>query len=196
MHDSTAPARLIEKPMNRIREIREAAGLSSDELAERIGTSGAQIRRLEVGDRKLTAEWMEKIAEALGCSPADLIANAVAAEIVDEVEAATIDPTIAAGMASRGLKAYRVLARSVMLAGILPGETIMVDESPAALEKVKSGDIVLVEMGAPPSRLLRGIYVTQEGSLLLTVRRGANLTVSTDDPIAQPVIVGVVIRGH
>ena len=194
MQDSAGVHRLGEQPMNRIREIREAAGLSSDELGERVGTSGAQIRRLETGERKLTADWMGRIAEVLGCTPADLIANAMAAEIRDEVEIAAIDPVIASSIAKRGLKAYTVTAKSVAGAGINPGDVIMVDESQAAIDHVQTGDIVLVELQTPSAKVLRGIYITQEFSLLLTVRRGANLTISTDDPAVRPAVIGVVIR--
>ena len=51
--------------MNRIRELREAARMSVDELAAAVGTSDTQIRRLEAGTRRLTQGWMERIALAL-----------------------------------------------------------------------------------------------------------------------------------
>ena len=65
----------LGESMNRIREIRKAAGLSSEELGAKAGTSATQIRRLETGQRKLTRRWIERISQALGCSPASLIAN-------------------------------------------------------------------------------------------------------------------------
>jgi DNA-binding Xre family transcriptional regulator len=67
--------------MNRIKEMRKAAGLSSDALGERIGMSGAQVRRLETGARRLTVDWMTRIAEALECAPADLISIPTTADI-------------------------------------------------------------------------------------------------------------------
>ncbi|MCA6305263.1 MAG: helix-turn-helix transcriptional regulator [Phenylobacterium sp.] len=51
---------------NRIRELREAAGLSQQQLADRAGTSQPQVDRLEKGERKLTADWMRRLSEALG----------------------------------------------------------------------------------------------------------------------------------
>lgn len=42
------------------------------ELADLIGTSQQQVDRLEKGQRKLTAEWMEKFGQALDCKPAEL----------------------------------------------------------------------------------------------------------------------------
>jgi transcriptional regulator with XRE-family HTH domain len=58
---------------NRIREIRERAGLTQEQLAERVGTTSQQISRLEKGQRGLDVPWMEKIAAALGERPAALI---------------------------------------------------------------------------------------------------------------------------
>ena len=61
---------------NRIRELREAAGLSQEALAQMVGTSNQQIGRLERGERELTLRWMERIATSLQCKPADLLPSA------------------------------------------------------------------------------------------------------------------------
>src|SRR6185369_8501136 len=64
---------------NRIRELREKAGLSLQKLAEMIikldgePTSAQQIDRLEKGQRRLTQDWMNSISEALGCMPFELL---------------------------------------------------------------------------------------------------------------------------
>jgi transcriptional regulator with XRE-family HTH domain len=59
--------------MNRIKELREAACLTQEQLADRIGTDKTMVSRLENGARKLTQDWMIAISTALRCSPADLI---------------------------------------------------------------------------------------------------------------------------
>ena len=51
---------------NRIRELREAAGLTLQQVAVRAGTSYQQIYKLEQGKRRLTDEWMRRLAPALG----------------------------------------------------------------------------------------------------------------------------------
>lgn len=51
--------------MSRLRELRVEQGLSQQALADRIGTSQPQIKRLEDGARKLTKEWAERLAPAL-----------------------------------------------------------------------------------------------------------------------------------
>jgi transcriptional regulator with XRE-family HTH domain len=61
--------------MNRLRTIRLARGLSLEEAAKRVGTSLQQLGRLERGERKLTEDWMRRIAPALGVRPADLISD-------------------------------------------------------------------------------------------------------------------------
>lgn len=52
--------------MNMIKELREKREITQSQLADMVGTSQPQIKRLETGDRKLTKEWAEKIGPALG----------------------------------------------------------------------------------------------------------------------------------
>ena len=60
---------------NRITKLRKARGLTLKRLAELVGTSNQQISHLEKGRRRLTVEWMERIAEALDCHPFDLLGD-------------------------------------------------------------------------------------------------------------------------
>ncbi|MAF96147.1 MAG: imidazoleglycerol-phosphate dehydratase [Rhodospirillaceae bacterium] len=60
---------------NRIQALRKQKGLSQQELAQRIGTSGQQVGNLEAGRRKLTQDWMERLAAGLECGPADLLGS-------------------------------------------------------------------------------------------------------------------------
>lgn len=51
---------------NKIREAREEAGMSQQELAEKIGfKTGTGISLIELGDRGIAIEGLEKIADAL-----------------------------------------------------------------------------------------------------------------------------------
>ena len=74
---------------NRIKELRKAGGLPLKKLAELVGTSNQQISHLEKGRRRLTLEWMERIAKALNCQPADLLGNF--SQIQDEKERAMLE---------------------------------------------------------------------------------------------------------
>ena len=58
---------------NRIRELRKALGMSQGALANLVGTTNTQISRLENGERQLTQKWMQRLAPALRCAPADLM---------------------------------------------------------------------------------------------------------------------------
>lgn len=58
---------------NNITELRKAKKLSMQALADLVGTTQQQIDRLEKGKRKLSAEWIEKLCNALACDPLDLV---------------------------------------------------------------------------------------------------------------------------
>ncbi len=61
--------------MNRIRLMRARQGLTLQQLSARVDppASYQQIARLERDERRLTWDWLMKIARALDCSPMDLI---------------------------------------------------------------------------------------------------------------------------
>jgi transcriptional regulator with XRE-family HTH domain len=60
-----------------ITRLREAKGWSRPELGRRCrpATSGSQIERLEKNERRLTVEWIERVAGAFGIDPAELMAD-------------------------------------------------------------------------------------------------------------------------
>jgi transcriptional regulator with XRE-family HTH domain len=59
--------------MSTLRERRRELGLSQQALADIVGTSQPQIKRLEDGERKLTKEWAERLAPALQTSAETLM---------------------------------------------------------------------------------------------------------------------------
>lgn len=63
----------MAKRANRIKELREQRDLTLQQIADAAGTSLQQIHKLENGDRRLTDEWMRRIAPALGVHPAALL---------------------------------------------------------------------------------------------------------------------------
>ncbi len=58
---------------NRLRECRKRANMSMNALAERVGTSKSQIDKLERGERRLSLDWMIRLAQALGCHPIEFL---------------------------------------------------------------------------------------------------------------------------
>ena len=57
---------------NRIKELREAAGLSQPELAKRVGTTKNQLGKLERSQRRLSDHWAERLAPHLGVAAYEL----------------------------------------------------------------------------------------------------------------------------
>lgn len=58
---------------NRISQLRRAQGLTLQQLADRVGTTNQQISHLEKGRRKLTIDWIERLAAALACQPFEIL---------------------------------------------------------------------------------------------------------------------------
>lgn len=89
---------------NRIRLLRERAGWTLQQLADNVEprTTRQTILRLENGDRRLTQDWMERIAEALDCAPAELfqrtetsaISSAGGASVAVDLRSKTADALV------------------------------------------------------------------------------------------------------
>ncbi len=57
----------------RLRELREAADLSQEELANQVGVRQATISEQETGrSRRISYDLIERLADALGVEPGDL----------------------------------------------------------------------------------------------------------------------------
>ena len=60
---------------NRIGILRVEKGLSLTDLARLAGTTKAQIQKLERGERRLSLQWMSRLARALDVKMSDLLAQ-------------------------------------------------------------------------------------------------------------------------
>ncbi len=58
---------------NRIADLRKAKGWSQQRLAEEIGTTVNNLGKLERGARRLNQDWINRISDALGCEPDEII---------------------------------------------------------------------------------------------------------------------------
>jgi transcriptional regulator with XRE-family HTH domain len=58
---------------HRVAELRHAADLSLDALAERLGCNRQTLHAVEIGRTQLTLEWMHRLARALGVTSAELL---------------------------------------------------------------------------------------------------------------------------
>lgn len=57
---------------NQIKELRKRNKLTMQALADKVGTTASQINKLEKGERRLTADWMYRLANALDVAPIDI----------------------------------------------------------------------------------------------------------------------------
>lgn len=63
----------MEQMVNRIKEMRKKKGLSQGAMAAELGVSQATYGKIEKNEAKLTLDKLERVAEILGCNPAQLL---------------------------------------------------------------------------------------------------------------------------
>lgn len=66
-------AKTTENLPNRIREWRLKRKVTLVALAKAIGTVHGQLQKMEVGDRPVTLEWLDRIAKALDVTVGELL---------------------------------------------------------------------------------------------------------------------------
>jgi transcriptional regulator with XRE-family HTH domain len=172
--------------MNRIQELRERKGWSQAELAKRVGTSQPQIDRLEKGTRRLTEDWMRRVAKALDVRATELLELATAAELENDVETYLPDASLemARPLSARNLSYYRIIGRSLERADMPPGRIILVDGSAEAIKARKNGDVLLIEVrirdGGRSSGVVRVLRQYLAPALATTNHSGVNVSFSLD----------------
>jgi transcriptional regulator with XRE-family HTH domain len=60
------PSKPIVNPPNRIREAREARGLTQEQIAKQLGVAGETIRKYETGENAVSVYALQRVAKALG----------------------------------------------------------------------------------------------------------------------------------
>lgn len=82
----------MDSPVSALRTYRRQAGLTLEQLARATGTTAAQISKLEKGERRLTVDWIARLAPALGIALADLLPPVASSPQPRRVEAPTALP--------------------------------------------------------------------------------------------------------
>lgn len=59
--------------MTKLLELRKKTGMTQQQLADLVGTSQPQIKKLEKGQRALTKQWAERLAPHLHVSPEEIM---------------------------------------------------------------------------------------------------------------------------
>lgn len=67
------PTDVDKRVGNNLRAWREFRRMKQEELADKVGTTGAVISLLESGGRKLSPKWLYRLAPALGTRPGHLM---------------------------------------------------------------------------------------------------------------------------
>lgn len=91
---------------NNLKALRLERGLSQPRLAEMMGTTKNQLIKLEKGERRLTAGWIERAAKALDVSPGRLVdiefgqekPGLVSAPIISWVQAGSLGELISSNL--------------------------------------------------------------------------------------------------
>ena len=191
---------------HRIRELREARGLSQELLGSKIGRSKSVISRLEDGSTRLDIEIANKIAKALGATIAEVLDIDSGMPAVpggfSEPEVAPYTATLTADPLKRLETTHRYLVevRSDGLSnlGIMRGDLALIDNSAEACKTVKPLAIVRAQYHPDPEKPSLAVPLLRQfvpPSLLITNSATNNarpIDVRTED--AQ--ILGVLVSSH
>jgi phage repressor protein C with HTH and peptisase S24 domain len=162
---------------NRILELRKDRGLTLAQLAEKTSSTPQQIGRLEKGERRLTTDWMEKIAHALGVLPEDIMtSNHGERVVIPEISTHTIvggkksakggdvaesDDVLSEWSLPRQLLANQVGSDSTMRIIQVMGDSMQPEFNPGDRVMVNTAD----RMPSPP-----GVFVLWDGFGLIIKR--------------------------
>lgn len=134
---------------NPLEELRKAAGLSQHELAERAGMEPQQVGRLERGERRMTLESIQQLAQALNVSPAAFFPDAFMIDGIGEDARAQpagndldwyrVSASVLEGVET--VDVYQIKGNGLSGYGILDGDHLIVDRE----AEPKPGDVVIVE---------------------------------------------------
>ncbi|MFG1226059.1 helix-turn-helix domain-containing protein [Xanthobacter wiegelii] len=91
---------------NNLKALRKQKGLSQQALAEMMGTTRSQYMKLEKGERRLSVQWIERAAEALGVSNSAVIDEAPQAEAAPTAPPADASYPMPADFPRRRLPVY------------------------------------------------------------------------------------------
>lgn len=163
-----------------------------------LGTSQPQLSRLERGERRLTVEWMTRIAKALDVEPVDLLS--IAALSIPHDDVVPHEPSglgdAASALMKKGFHFYTVRSNSLEQLKIAPGDVLLFDTTPEAIRGIKTGDVALVSLTykdrqRETTRLVIRQFVAP--NLLTTNRHRGNviLTMGADGAAAE--IVGILM---
>ncbi|MEN2785993.1 helix-turn-helix domain-containing protein [Sphingomonas qilianensis] len=177
-----------------IREVRRAKGLTLEDVARACSppTTAQTIGRLETGTRTVSVDWLNRIADALGVTAADLVklptrADLPVAAILDAggAHAPKRTATVAPPAPGPGLIAVTVAQG---IGDYRSGDALWCETlAPADFARALNRDVLVPR---PAGRFLFGRLIGREGDKLhlLPLGAGSRQQVVTDPPWIAPAI--------
>ena len=164
--------------ITRIREVRRARGMTLDDVARacRPPTTPQTIGRLETGMRTVSIGWLNRIADALGVDPGDLVeGSGEKAELpvvaVLGVGGATAPRRTAVVVASRPKSGQVAITVSASNGDYRAGDEIWCDTvEPGAFGSALNRDVLVPR---PAGRFLFGRLIDRDGERLQLLPPGA-----------------------
>jgi transcriptional regulator with XRE-family HTH domain len=163
----------------RIRELREARGLSQADLAKLIGTTGVSVGRYEKEPGRVTMPLLDEIARALNCRVADLLGDG---QIIEQP--VVVLPFLGGKkrMAFDGDQVDKIGKASTL-------QAIEVDDD-AMMPTLAKGDIVLIDKTV--AKVTQdGVYAIEASGHTMVKRVSFNpirkkLTITNDNALYAP----------
>ena len=151
-------------PPNQIAAVRKRVGLKIEELAERAGLSTTYVWRMERGERNVSLKNLQKLADALGVAPSDLIESKPIADV-------PILSWVSAGMMARDDVQQDVVGE-IRMSDLDPrGEWMALRVEGDSMDRISPpGSLILVDL-TDKALVPNACYIITDGDSQATYKR-------------------------
>ena len=151
-------------PPNQIAAVRKRVGLKIEELAERAGLSTTYVWRMERGERNVSLKNLQKLADALGVAPSDLIESKPVADV-------PILSWVSAGMMARDDVQQDVVGE-IRMSDLDPrGEWMALRVEGDSMDRISPpGSLILVDL-TDTALVPNACYIITDGDSQATYKR-------------------------
>ena len=151
-------------PPNQIAAVRKRVGLKIEELAERAGLSTTYVWRMERGERNVSLKNLQKLADALGVAPSDLIESKPVADV-------PILSSVSAGMMARDDVQQDVVGE-IRMSDLDPrGEWMALRVEGDSMDRISPpGSLILVDL-TDKALVPNACYIIMDGDSQATYKR-------------------------
>ena len=151
-------------PPNQIAAVRKRVGLKIEELAEGAGLSTTYVWRMERGERNVSLKNLQKLADALGVAPSDLIESKPVADV-------PILSWVSAGMMARDDVQQDVVGE-IRMSDLDPrGEWMALRVEGDSMDRISPpGSLILVDL-TDKALVPNACYIITDGDSQATYKR-------------------------